>query len=644
MTTTGADASTSSTSMPTTSPGAEGTSTTTTVVATFAILPFAPVNMTEFLLDFNLTELKQNVSANTGSEVVVSQVELPGETNLTINGTSNVSEAEIRALIQAAYAELLNVSLSDVTVLLLPSPDLSLLQTSPIYHTYTIRFRARTYVAQMESERGYIQRAARKTQDLTVDLVQQYVEARNGDLVDIRWVSDDPWRLDFNVELRVAQYDSDGDQDPDIFFDRLFETYLSFHTSLYLHAVGDVQVVEKIGWTDSSSLASTDICGDGDVRSSDEGITSGTAFAPYIYDDFAWYPVCKKDINHETATSFCKQLGFDAGESVALSDHLLTHAMQVGSCHVGELAPACTAGGNTFPTLPTEGCGPGQNGIQFQCTTSSSWYVTQQSTCRKQPIRIPPSTCQMQTVESGDVSLLECMHSVRESSNICGEVFSWTQGSGCSCARRGCDSDSAASTSGSSWYRIYPGHFFKDHGPGLCNPGAFFTSESWALADSSEGNRVALSQEFMAWVGEAWVRCTEKDGLTRFVSVWEDAKFACYTNHGECFNTPSTAVRSFSRQWQVGDSVSSGSYGCGTVQQRRMTMGEGLALLVNFPSQNDVEISWGAAEHCDSAACRASSEEIAAGRPTPVRKGMETWHTKGSERHPSYTASDTPPH
>ncbi|CAE7293085.1 unnamed protein product [Symbiodinium sp. CCMP2592] len=596
VTTTGADASTSSTSMPTTSPRVEGTLPNDTVVATFAIVPFAQVNLTEFLLDFNLTEFTQNVSASTGAEVVVSEVELSGQTNLTINGTSNVSEADFRALIQAAYAELLNVSLSDVKVLLLPSPDPSLLQTSPIYHVYTIQFRARTNAHHEQEDMAWF---LRWSADITVDQVQQHVEARDGDIVDIRWVNDDPFTYDFNVELRVVKYGSDGDQAPEVFFDRLFETYLSFHTSLGRYHVGDVQVVEKIGWTDASSLASTDICGDGDVRSSDEGISSGTAFAPYIYDDFAWYPVCKKDINHETATSFCKQLGFDAGESVALSDHLLTHSMQVGSCHVGELAPACTAGGNTFPTLPTEGCGPGQNGIQFQCTTSSSWYVTQESTCRKQAIRIPPSTCQTLTVESGDVSLLECMHSVRESSNICGEIFSWSQGSGCSCARRGCDSTSdSASTSGSTWYRIYPGYFFNDHGPGICTPGAFFTSESWALADSSEGNRVALSPEFMAWVGEAWVRCTEKDGLTRFVSVWEDAKFACHTNQGECFNTPSTAVRSFSRQWQVGDSVSSGSYGCGTVQQRRMTMGQGLALLVNFPSQNDVEISWDAAEHC----------------------------------------------
>ena len=66
-------------------------------------------------------------------------------------------------------------------------------------------------------------------------------------------------------------------------------------------------------------------------------------------------------------------------------------------------------------------------------------------------------------------------------------------------------------------------------GQGHCASGQIYASHAWELAPSSVGTKGFDTGIYMDWLQAAWAKCLAKNANTKFVSVWVDAGYRCYT-------------------------------------------------------------------------------------------------------------------
>lgn len=66
-------------------------------------------------------------------------------------------------------------------------------------------------------------------------------------------------------------------------------------------------------------------------------------------------------------------------------------------------------------------------------------------------------------------------------------------------------------------------------GRGHCEEGQIYASAAWELAPSSGGLKGFKTAEYKGWVKDAWAKCLVKNPQTKFISVWTDAGYRCYT-------------------------------------------------------------------------------------------------------------------
>ncbi|CAK9069324.1 unnamed protein product [Durusdinium trenchii] len=106
-----------------------------------------------------------------------------------------------------------------------------------------------------------------------------------------------------------------------------------------------------------------------------------------------------------------------------------------------------------------------------------------------------------------------------------------------------CGATDGASSFTRSWA---PAFSLKPDGYGHCSSGQIYGSHAWELAPSSVGVKDFNTPEYKAWVQAAWGKCLEKDAGTKYVSVWKDAGYRCYTA-ATCGATDGAG--SFTRSW-----------------------------------------------------------------------------------------------
>ena len=71
-------------------------------------------------------------------------------------------------------------------------------------------------------------------------------------------------------------------------------------------------------------------------------------------------------------------------------------------------------------------------------------------------------------------------------------------------------------------------------------------STAWELASSSVGEKGFDTDKFASWKERAWTLCREKNPATKFISVWKDAGYRCYTS-STCTPSGHTNVQT----WQL---------------------------------------------------------------------------------------------
>merc|ERR1712070_36117 len=71
---------------------------------------------------------------------------------------------------------------------------------------------------------------------------------------------------------------------------------------------------------------------------------------------------------------------------------------------------------------------------------------------------------------------------------------------------------------------------YSEEGQGHCQHGQVYASAAWELASSSDGQKGFSTSEYAAWRDEAWNRCLQINSQVKFVSVWTDAGYRCYTS------------------------------------------------------------------------------------------------------------------
>merc|ERR1719235_2463488 len=69
-----------------------------------------------------------------------------------------------------------------------------------------------------------------------------------------------------------------------------------------------------------------------------------------------------------------------------------------------------------------------------------------------------------------------------------------------------------------------------EEGQGHCQGNPVYQSAAWELAPSSGGKKDFSTPEYKAWVDKAWKLCMQKNAQVKFVSVWTDAGYRCYTS------------------------------------------------------------------------------------------------------------------
>jgi len=82
-------------------------------------------------------------------------------------------------------------------------------------------------------------------------------------------------------------------------------------------------------------------------------------------------------------------------------------------------------------------------------------------------------------------------------------------------------------------------------GQGHCNQGHIYASSAWELASASGGQKGFDTPEYVSWVDNAWIRCHQKSlGQVKFVSVWTNAGYRCYTG-ANCSPNGATNTKSW---------------------------------------------------------------------------------------------------
>eukprot|EP00438_Fugacium_kawagutii_P022965 Skav236007 [mRNA] locus=scaffold1815:63872:64576:- [translate_table: standard] len=69
-----------------------------------------------------------------------------------------------------------------------------------------------------------------------------------------------------------------------------------------------------------------------------------------------------------------------------------------------------------------------------------------------------------------------------------------------------------------------------DAGSGHCSSGQIYSSRAWELAPSSVGTKGFDTKKYKEWIQLAWAKCLQKNANTKYVSVWKDAGYRCYTD------------------------------------------------------------------------------------------------------------------
>jgi len=83
-------------------------------------------------------------------------------------------------------------------------------------------------------------------------------------------------------------------------------------------------------------------------------------------------------------------------------------------------------------------------------------------------------------------------------------------------------------------------------GQGHCTDSlSSFESTAWELAPSSGGHRAFTSEEYEMWREQAWQNCIKQDSHTEYVSLWSDAKYACYKG-SPCIANGNNSAKSWS--------------------------------------------------------------------------------------------------
>ncbi|CAK9048391.1 unnamed protein product [Durusdinium trenchii] len=99
-------------------------------------------------------------------------------------------------------------------------------------------------------------------------------------------------------------------------------------------------------------------------------------------------------------------------------------------------------------------------------------------------------------------------------------------------------------------------------GAGHCSSGQIYSSSAWELGRTSVGVKGFDTPEYEAWVQEAWAKCVAKDAGAKYVSVWTDAGYRCYTATA-CDPNGASSTRSW-ESVQVGNAMQLESVGEGS--------------------------------------------------------------------------------
>eukprot|EP00439_Symbiodinium_sp_Y106_P023589 s6439_g2.t2 len=102
-------------------------------------------------------------------------------------------------------------------------------------------------------------------------------------------------------------------------------------------------------------------------------------------------------------------------------------------------------------------------------------------------------------------------------------------GRNCQCALDLCpDAGTTGQDPSNNVYRLLKPMGF--HGQGYCNEADLYKSKAWELASSSVGEQGFDTDLFASWKEKAWTLCREKNSATKFISVWKDAGYRCYSS------------------------------------------------------------------------------------------------------------------
>ena len=102
-------------------------------------------------------------------------------------------------------------------------------------------------------------------------------------------------------------------------------------------------------------------------------------------------------------------------------------------------------------------------------------------------------------------------------------------GGNCQCARDLCpEVGTTGQAASNAVYKLLKPMGF--HGLGHCNEGHAYASKAWELASSTVGEQGFDTETFRLWKEKAWTLCREKNAATKFISVWKNAGYRCYTS------------------------------------------------------------------------------------------------------------------
>ena len=107
---------------------------------------------------------------------------------------------------------------------------------------------------------------------------------------------------------------------------------------------------------------------------SGKAVEAGQPFVPEVLYKDTYYPICGHYFwdNHNGATTVCKSLGFNNGESKMTMAVYDVDAMPVGRCNPGQELTTCPIGLKAWGNLDSAVCKKGQKaGVKVTCTGPS---------------------------------------------------------------------------------------------------------------------------------------------------------------------------------------------------------------------------------------------------------------------------------